>query len=130
MCRSDKIGLLAEYGDFFGREKEIRKVNVAILFTVRTSPHLQVFIGKSLIEEKKNQRWKCVYIDLEETITEDGFLNLVIEGMSKGLASVLERIEKISLGPVQFDFWKKEDQEDFLKELIRHDEDIFIVVDE
>jgi hypothetical protein len=104
---------------------------------------LQVFIGKSLIEEKKNQRWKCVYIDLEETITEDGFLNLVIEafckngiwkqvakGMSKGLASVLERIEKISLGPVQFDFWKKEDQEDFLKELIRHDEDIFIVVDE
>lgn len=27
MCRSDKIGLLAEYGDFFGREKEIRKVN-------------------------------------------------------------------------------------------------------
>ena len=143
MCRSDKIGLLAEYGDFFGREKEIRKVNVAILFTVRTSPHLQVFIGKSRIEEKKNQRWKCVYIDLEETITEDGFLNLVIEafckngiwkqvakGMSKGLASVLERIEKISLGPVQFDFWKKEDQEDFLKELIRHDEDIFIVVDE
>ena len=50
--------------------------------------------------------------------------------MSKGLASVLERIEKISLGPVQFDFWKKEDQEDFLKELISHDEDIFIVVDE
>lgn len=27
MCRSDKIGLLAEYGDFFGKEKEIRKVN-------------------------------------------------------------------------------------------------------
>lgn len=50
--------------------------------------------------------------------------------MSKGLASVLERIEKISLGPVQFDFWEKKDQEDFLKELIRHDEDIFIVVDE
>ena len=27
MCRSDKNGLLAEYGDFFGREKDIRKVN-------------------------------------------------------------------------------------------------------
>ena len=27
MYRSDKIGPLAEYGDFFGREKEIRKVN-------------------------------------------------------------------------------------------------------
>jgi hypothetical protein len=50
--------------------------------------------------------------------------------MSKGLASVLERIEKISLGPVQFDFLEKEDQENFLKELIRLDEDTFIVVDE
>lgn len=27
MYRSDKIGPLVEYGDFFGREKEIRKVN-------------------------------------------------------------------------------------------------------
>lgn len=27
MYRLDKIGPLAEYGDFFGREKEIRKVN-------------------------------------------------------------------------------------------------------
>lgn len=103
-------------------------------------------MAKRLIEEKKNQGWKCVYIDLEETTTEDGFLNLVIEafckngiwkqvaeGMSKGLASVLESIEKISLGPVQFNFAKKEDQEDLyknLKELIRHDEDTFIVVDE
>lgn len=50
--------------------------------------------------------------------------------MSKGLASVLESIEKISLGPVQFDFLEKEDQENFLKELIRLDEDTFIVVDE
>lgn len=100
-------------------------------------------MAKYLIEKKKNQRWKCVYIDLEETITEDGFLNLVIEAfckngiwkqelrnVQKGLASVQERIEKISLSPVQFDFWEKEDQEDFLKELIMHDEDTFIVVDE
>lgn len=58
---------------------------------------------------------------MEETTTEYGFLNLVIEAfckngiwkqvaerMSKGLASVLERIEKISLAPVQVDFWEKE----------------------
>lgn len=50
--------------------------------------------------------------------------------MSKGLTSVLERIEKISLGPVQFDFLEKEDLKNFLKELIRHDENTFIVVDE
>ena len=31
--------------------------------------------------------------------------------MSKGLTSVLERIEKISLGPVQFDFLEKETEQ-------------------
>ena len=37
MCRSDKIGLLAEYGDFFGREKEIRKVNPVVPILMLTA---------------------------------------------------------------------------------------------
>ena len=151
MCISNKIGPPVEGDDFFGREKEIQKANKLLDSSHSLLLSAPRRIGKSslakrLIEEKKNQDWKCVYIDLEETTTEDGFLNLVIEafckngiwkqvaeGMSKGLASVLESIEKISLGPVQFNFAKKEDQEDLyknLKELIRHDEDTFIVVDE
>lgn len=151
MCISNKIGPPVEGDDFFGREKEIQKANKLLDSSHSLLLSAPRRIGKSslakrLIEEKKNQGWKCVYIDLEETTTEDGFLNLVIEafckngiwkqvaeGMSKGLASVLESIERISLGPVQFNFTKKEDQEDLyknLKELIRHDEDTFIVVDE
>lgn len=151
MCISNKIGPPVEGDDFFGREKEIQKANKLLDSSHSLLLSAPRRIGKSslakrLIEEKKNQGWKCVYIDLEETTTEDGFLNLVIEafckngiwkqvaeGMSKGLASVLESIERISLGPVQFNFAKKEDQEDLyknLKELIRHDEDTFIVVDE
>lgn len=151
MCISNKIGPPVEGDDFFGREKEIQKANKLLDSSHSLLLSAPRRIGKSslakrLIEEKKNQGWKCVYIDLEETTTEDGFLNLVIEafckngiwkqvaeGVSKGLASVLESIEKISLGPVQFNFAKKEDQEDLyknLKELIRHDEDTFIVVDE
>lgn len=151
MCISNKIGPPVEGDDFFGREKEIQKANKLLDSSHSLLLSAPRRIGKSslakrLIEEKKNLGWKCVYIDLEETTTEDGFLNLVIEafckngiwkqvaeGMSKGLASVLESIEKISLGPVQFNFAKKEDQEDLyknLKELIRHDEDTFIVVDE
>lgn len=151
MCISNKIGPPVEGDDFFGREKEIQKANKLLDSSHSLLLSAPRRIGKSslakrLIEEKKNQGWKCVYIDLEETTTEDGFLNLVIEafckngiwkevaeGMSKGLASVLESIEKISLGPVQFNFAKKEDQEDLyknLKELIRHNEDTFIVVDE
>lgn len=35
--------------------------------------------------------------------------------MSKGLTSVLERIEKISLGPVQFDFFGKRRPGKFLE---------------
>ncbi len=151
MCISNKIGPPVEGDDFFGREKEIRHANRLLDSSHSLLLSAPRRIGKSslakrLIEEKKNQGWKCVYIDLEGTTTEEGFLRLVIEafskngiwkqvaeGMSKGLTSVLERIEKISLGPVELNLGKKEDQEDLyknLKELIKHDEDTFIVVDE
>ena len=151
MCISNKIGPPVEGDDFFGRKKEIQKANRLLDSSHSLLLSAPRRIGKSslakrLIEQKKNMGWKCVYIDLEETATEEGFLGLIVEsfrengiwkqvaeGISKGLVSVLESIEKISLGPVQFDFGKKEDQEDLyknLKELIRHDEDTFIVVDE
>ena len=151
MCISNKIGPPVEGEDFFGREKEIRKANRLLDSNHSLLLSAPRRIGKSslakrLIEEKKQQGWKCVYIDLEETTTEEGFLRLVIEafkengiwkqlaeGMSKGLVSVLDRIEKISLGPVDLNVGKREEQEDLyknLKELIKHDEDTFIVVDE
>ena len=152
MCISNKIGPPVEGEDFFGREKEIRKANRLL-----DSKHSLLLsaprrIGKSslakrLIEEKKQQGWKCVYIDLEETTTEEGFLRLVVEafkkngiwkqlteGMSKGVVSVLDRIEKVTIGGVvDFNIGKREEQEDLyknLKDLIKHDEDTFIVVDE
>jgi len=151
MCISNKIGPPVEGEDFFGREKEIRKANRLLDSNHSLLLSAPRRIGKSslakrLIEEKKQQGWKCVYIDLEETTTEDGFLRLVIEafkkngiwkqfteGMSKGLVSILDRIEKVTIGGVDFNIGKREEQEDLyknLKELIRHDEDTFIVVDE
>lgn len=151
MCLSNKIGPPVEGDDFFGREKEIRQANRLLDRNHSLLLSAPRRIGKSslakrLIEEKKAQGWKCVYIDLEETTTEEGFLRLVIEafknngiwkqfaeGMSKGLASVLDRIEKVSVGLIDFNIGKKEEQEDLyknLKELIKHEEDTFIVVDE
>lgn len=151
MCISNKIGPPVEGEDFYGREKEIRKAiklldsNHSLLLSAPRR------IGKSslakrLIEVKKNEGWKCVYIDLEETTTEEGFLRLIIEsfkkndiwkqlaeGASKGLTSIFERIEKVSVGPIDFSLERKEEQEDLyknLKELIKHDEDTFIAVDE
>ena len=149
---SNKIGPPVEGEDFFGREKEIRKANRLLDSNHSLLLSAPRRIGKSslakrLIKEKKQQGWKCVYIDLEETTTEEGFLRLVIEafkkngiwkqlteGMSKGLVSVLDRIEKVTIGGVvDFNIGKREEQEDLyknLKELIKHDEDTFIVVDE
>lgn len=152
MCISNKIGPPVEGEDFFGREKEIRKANRLLDSNHSLLLSAPRRIGKSslakrLIEEKKQQGWKCVYIDLEETTTEEGFLRLVIEsfkkngiwkqlteGMSKGVATLLDRIEKVTIGGVvDFNIGKREEQEDLyknLKELIKHDEDTFIVVDE
>ena len=152
MCISNKIGPPVEGEDFFGREKEIRKANRLLDSNHSLLLSAPRRIGKSslakrLIEEKQQQGWICVYIDLEETTTEEGFLRLVIEsfkkngiwkqlteGMSKGVATLLDRIEKVTIGGVvDFDIGKREEQEDLyknLKELIKHDEDTFIVVDE
>lgn len=151
MCISNKIGPPVEGDDFFGRGKEIRNANRLLDRNHSLLLSAPRRIGKSslakrLIEEKQNQGWKCVYIDLEETTTEDGFLRLVVEafkkngiwkqlteGMSKGLASVLDRIEKVSFGGIDFNIRIREEQEDLyknLKELIKHDEDTLIVVDE
>ena len=151
MCISNKIGPPVEGDDFFGRTKEIRAANRlldkghSLLLSAPRRIGKSSF-AKKLIEVKKNEGWKCVYIDLEETATEDGFLRLVINafdknglwnqvvsGISKGLVSVLEKIEKVSVGPVEFNIEKREQQEDLykiLKELIRHDNDTLIVVDE
>ena len=151
MCISNKIGPPVEGDDFFGRTKEIRAANRlldkghSLLLSAPRRIGKSSF-AKKLIEVKKNEGWKCVYIDLEETATEDGFLRLVINafdknglwnqvvsGISKGLVSVLEKIEKVSVGPVEFNIEKREQQEDLyknLKELVRHDKDTLIVVDE
>ena len=152
MCISNKIGPPVEGEDFFGREKEIRKANKLLDSNHSLLLSAPRRIGKSslakrLIGEKQQQGWKCVYIDLEETTTEEGFLRLVIEsfkkngiwkqlteGMSKGVATLLDRIEKVTIGGVvDLNIGKREEQEDLyknLKELIKHDEDTFIVVDE
>lgn len=90
--------------------------------------------------------WKCVYIDLEETTNEDGFLKLIIkhfeknhvwkqitEGMAQGVNTLLEKIKSVSIGPVEFDLTSIKKDVDLyksLKELIRHDEDTLIAVDE
>ena len=151
MCISNKIGPPVEGDDFYGREKELKKATRLL-----DSGHSLLLsaprrIGKSsfakrLIDIKRNKGWNCVYIDLEETTSEDGFLRLIIESfengkiwkqvtgsISKGIGAVLDRIEKVSVGPIDININKKDEQENLYKdskELICHDQDTLIVVDE
>ena len=151
MSIENRIGPPVEGEDFFGRKKELENANRLL-----DSGHSLLLsaprrIGKSslakrVIADKTKQGWKCVYIDLEQTATEDGFLSLIIEsfeknqvwkhitdGMFQSLKAFLERIHKISIGPVGIDLSSVEKKEDLykaLQSLISHDEDTFIVVDE
>ena len=145
------IGPPVEGEDFYGREKELSKANRLL-----DSRHSLLIsaprrIGKSslakrLIADKTNQGWKCVYIDLEETTTEEGFLKLIIEhfeqnhvwkqiteGVAQGVSAIFDRINSVSLGPVELDLRSRKKDEDLyksLKGMISHDEDTLIAVDE
>ena len=151
MCIANRIGPPVEGDNFYGREKELRSANRLL-----DSGHSLLLsaprrIGKSslakrVIDDKQRQGWKCVYIDLEQTTTEEGFLRLVIEhfsqnqiwkqiaeGMSQGIKALLDRVQKVSIGSIGIELAKREHQEDLYKilyEALRHDEDCFIVVDE
>ena len=151
MCVSNKIGPPVEGNDFFGREKEIRLANKLLdrgHSLLLSAPRRigKSSLAKKLIDEKKKQGWKCVYIDLEETDSEDGFLRLVIDAFSnneiwkqivsdtaKGLKSIFNKIETVSVGPVEIDLGAREKKVNLyknLKELVNHEKDTFIVVDE
>jgi hypothetical protein len=151
MCISNKVGPPVEGNDFFGRSKELKLANRLLDGNHSLLLSAPRRIGKSsfakrLIEEKKQSGWKCIYIDLEEKTTEEGFITQIIDsftegniwkslstGMSKGVTTLFKKIEKVSIGPVDINLGGPEEQEDFykeLKDLIRHDEDTFIVVDE
>lgn len=151
MCISNKVGPPVEGDDFFGREKELKQANRLLDSNHSLLLSAPRRIGKSsfakrLIEEKRLCGWKCIYIDLEEETTEEGFILRMIDSfteggiwkhitddISKGVSTLLRKVQKVSFGPVDINLGQTEIQEDFYKSLrdsIHHDEDIFIVIDE
>ncbi len=151
MCISNRVGPPVKGEDFFGREKEVN--NALDYLESRHSLLLSAprRIGKSslalkLIEEKQKAGWKCVYIDLEGVSSEQAFLELIIdafeshkiwkqvaEGVTKGIKTLAEKIESVSVGPVDINLSSDKTYDNmYLKitNLIDHNEDTFIVVDE
>lgn len=151
MCISNRIGPPVEGDNFYGRSKEIALANRLLdsMHSLLLSAPRRIgksSLAKKLIQEKQTQGWTCVYIDLEEISTEQGFLKLMIEALEKGgvwkqitgtvsqeIKTIRERVEKISIGPVGVNLTPRANDENLyndLKELIQHDKDTFIVVDE
>lgn len=151
MCIANRIGPPVEGENFYGRTKELRKANNLLdggHSLLLSAPRRigKSSLAKRLANDKQQQGWKCVYIDLEQTTTEEGFLQLVIshfeqnhvwkqiaDGMAQGVKNLLDRIQKVSIGSIGIDLATPERQEDLYKNLyeaLRHDEDCFIVVDE
>lgn len=149
MAISNKVGPPVTGEDFYGRHAELKKAHEYLDTNhslVLSAPRR---IGKSsfakkLIEEKKSQGWKCVYIDLEGIQTQDEFLKLLVdkfnnskiwtqaavaaEGLIDRLMSGIKEI-----GPIKLDFSKPEIAKSLyitLAESIDHKKDTLVVMDE
>lgn len=135
--------------NFFGRINELSQAH-----SILNSGHSIVLsaprrIGKSsfakrLVKEKREQGWKCVYIDLERTQSETQFLQTLITEFDKSgiwsktvkatgkiLSGILESIK--SIGQVNVEFSKLIPSKDLyssLANLIDHTQDTLIVIDE
>lgn len=100
--------------------------------------------AKRLVEDKSMQGWKCVYIDLEKTQSESQFLHTLIAEFEQSgiwsktaktagniLSGVLESVK--SIGPVNVELSNLIPSKDLyssLSELIDHNQDTLIVIDE
>lgn len=149
MAISNKVGPPVTGKDFYGRIKELANAHEFLNANhslVLSAPRR---IGKSsfakrLVEEKVNEGWNCVYIDLEGVRNQDEFLNILISKFDKSriwnraaeatggmLNRVIEGIKGI--GPVKLDFSRPEISENLyvsLSDAIDHTKDTLVVIDE
>lgn len=149
MAISNIIGPPVTGDNFYGREAELARAHDFL--NTRHSIVLSAprRIGKSsfamrLVEDKRRQGWKCVYLDLENVNTEDEFLQSLISEFDKSgiwaktaktaggfISTVLESIK--SIGPVKIDYQSNPALQNpylTLSESIDHSSDTLVVIDE
>ena len=149
MAISNRVGPPVTGDDFYGRKSELKRAHEYL-----DSKHSLVLsaprrIGKSsfakkLIEEQKDQKWTCVYIDLEGVQTRDEFLSILIKSFEKSgiwskaahragsvVNKIIDGVKEV--GPLKFDFSNNKGIENLyssLAEAIDHTKDTLVVVDE
>lgn len=149
MAISNIIGPPVTGDNFYGREAELARAHDFL--NTRHSIVLSAprRIGKSsfamrLVEDKRRQGWKCVYLDLENVNTEDEFLQSLISEFDKSgiwaktaktaggfISTVLESIK--SIGPVKIDYQSNPALQNpylTLSESVDHSFDTLVVIDE
>ena len=149
MAISNRVGPPVTGEDFYGRKTELLRAHEyldSFHSLVLSAPRR---IGKSsfakkLIEEKKTQKWTCVYIDLEGVQTRDEFLGILIKSFEKSgvwtkaahragsvMKKIIEGVKEV--GPFKIDFSKEKGMDNLyssLSDSINHTKDTLIVVDE
>lgn len=151
MAITNKIGAPVTGEDFFGREKELTRAHRYL--NERQSLLLSAprRIGKSslakrLINDKTEEGWKCVYVDLQGIATKDAFLRKLIGALTgAGLLEkstgklkdftegLLNSLSGVNIGGVSVDLSNRAQSESLfnrLTGLFNHTEDTLIVVDE
>lgn len=151
MAIKNMIGAPVTGDDFYGREQELKKAHRYL--NERQSLLLSAprRIGKSslakrLINDKTNQGWKCVYIDLQGIATKEAFLRKLIDSftgvglMEKAGAKTMDfleatfnKIKGINFGEFKIDLNSQGQLESLfnrLADLFNHDNDTLIVIDE
>lgn len=150
---NNQTGPPVEGDDFYGRDKElnfawkhIQKGNSIILAAPRRVGKSS--FAKKLLTTAKAEKWNTLEINLEEIKSEIGFVNLFVEKLQQNESwwkkiqkSSIEKVEQLlsSLkASVEYEGvktsleWqsKKEDIYKTLKQLLDHQEDTLIMVDE
>lgn len=148
---TNRVGPPVEGNDFYGRQRELKIANRLLnagnsLLLAAPRRIGKSSFAKKLLTQKKEEDWKCVYIDLEEVQTEEDFLKLLISSLDSGhlwsnvastatktLKAALNRIKGIKVGPVSVDITTADTDVDLYQVLSRaidHGSKSLIVIDE
>lgn len=151
MAITNKIGAPVTGEDFFGRAKELSKAQRYLdegQSLLLSAPRRigKSSLAKKLIAVKAEEKWKCIYIDLQGIATKEAFLRKLIDSftgiglmektckkVTDFMSSFFKTTESVEIGSLKIDLNHRGDMESMynrLSETFDYDNDTLIVIDE
>lgn len=151
MAIKNKIGTPVTGDDFYGRTLELSRAHRYLdecQSLLLSAPRRigKTSLAKRLLSDKKEQKWKCIYLDLQGIETKEEFLRRLVEAFSE--AGVMEKgsrkvkdffeaffkaAEGLDLGILKIDLKRHDNVEALynrLSETFDYDKDTLIIIDE